>query len=739
MKDEDKSKAQLIDELKAMRQKGAALEAEASARNQTAEELEKQVAALRRSAGTLRTLQTILDSIGDGVVVADENGKFLLWNPAAEQIVGIGPTDTSPDEWTEQYGAFEPDMVTPRPTNEHALVRAIRGEAVDEAEVFLRNPKVPEGIWVSATARPLRDEEGVLRGGVVVFRDVTSHKRAEEALQEAHDKLERRVKERTAELAKTNALLKQEIVERVQAEKALRASETQLHQLMDALPVCISYIDAEQHYNFNNKTYEGWFGLPRAEIQGKHIKEVLGESGYRAIRSYIEAALSGQQVSFEDVVPFKDGRMRYLNATYVPHFGEQGEVRGFFVLSIDTTERKQAEEELQETNRRLEEALAELQAMQQKIVQQERLRAIGQMASGIAHTFNNALTPILGFSELLLNAPGNLGDKEKVMRYLRMINTSAQYTADAVRRLREFYRRRSEDEIFQPVNLNALIEQAIKLTEPKWKNEAQGNDININIKTDLAEVPPILGNEAQLREALTNQIFNAVDALPQGGAITFHTEFDGEYVVLEVSDTGVGMTDEVCQRCFDLFFTTRGERGAGMGLSTVHGIVQRHEGTIDVKSELGAGTTFRIRLPLQTEQQAATRRKEVAASLHPLHVLVVDDEPPVREVVAAYLTGDEHTVETATNGREGLEKFQAERFDLAVVDRAMPEVNGDELAAAIKQVSPNTPVIMLTGFGDLMRAKGEKPANVDHILSKPVTLTAFREVLTKVMASTVQR
>ena len=154
MKDEDKTKAQLIDELKAMRQKGAALEAEASARNQTAEELEKQVAALRRSAGTLRTLQTILDSIGDGVVVADENGKFLLWNPAAEQIVGIGPTDTSPDEWTEQYGAFEPDMVTPRPTNEHALVRAIRGEAVDEAEVFLRNPKVPEGIWVSAVRPP---------------------------------------------------------------------------------------------------------------------------------------------------------------------------------------------------------------------------------------------------------------------------------------------------------------------------------------------------------------------------------------------------------------------------------------------------------------------------------------------------------------------------------------------------------------------------------------------------------
>ena len=221
---------------------------------------------------------------------------------------------------------------------------------------------------------------------------------------------------------------------------------------------------------------------------------------------------------------------------------------------------------------------------QQNIIQQERLRALGQMASGIAHDFNNALTPILGFSELLLKRSEGLDDRDTVERYLRMMNMAAQDAATVVgnSRLREFYRKREEGENFAPASLHDLVGQAISLTQPRWKDEAQAKGITIKMETDLQEVPLIIGDESELREALTNLVFNAVDAMPDGGTITLRTRRDGNQVVLEVSDTGTGMTEEVRQRCLDPFFTTKGAHTSsrtGMGLAMVYGIVQRHEGS----------------------------------------------------------------------------------------------------------------------------------------------------------------
>jgi CheY-like chemotaxis protein len=281
------------------------------------------------------------------------------------------------------------------------------------------------------------------------------------------------------------------------------------------------------------------------------------------------------------------------------------------------------------------------------------------------------------------------------------------------------------------------------LTQPKWKDQTQAQGIPIRMETDLQPVPAIAGSESDLRDALTNLIFNAVDAMPKGGTITIRTRIDSDHVLLEVSDTGVGMTEEVRQRCLEPFFSTKGEHGSGFGLALVYGILQRHEGTIDVESELGAGATFRIRLPIQTEHapdtelrsagQAATgQRSGVKPPSRSLHVLVVEDEPMIRQMLTTYLTSYGHTTEIATNGTEGLEKFQASQFDVVVTDRAMPEMGGDQLAAAIKEIMPKVPVIMLTGFGDLMNAVDEKPAGVDMILSKPVGLTEFRAALEKV-------
>ncbi len=415
------------------------------------------------------------------------------------------------------------------------------------------------------------------------------------------------------------------------------------------------------------------------------------------------------------------------------------------------------EKEIRETNRRLEEALAELKMAHDRIIQQERLRALGQIASGIAHDLNNALAPILGFAELLLMRPENLDDKEKAKYYLEMISTAAKDAANVVARLKEFYRQREEGEIWLPVNLNQIVDQVISITQPKWKDQALASGIRIRIETNLQEVPLVAGNEAELRQALINLVFNAVDAMPEGGTIRLRTgvheqkpaaisrggQESGEKihkgsngasqppVFIEVSDTGTGMSEEVRQRCMDPFFTTKGERGTGLGLSIVYGIIQRHEGKIDIESESGKGTTFRIGLPLWTGRKAETRKKQSEGMSRSLRVLVIDDEPLVREVVTEYLTGDGHTVETATNGREGLEKFQAGWFDLVVTDRAMPEMSGDQLAATIKQIAPDKPIVLLTGFGEMMQTAGEKPAGVGYIVSKPVTLAALREAVAK--------
>ena len=391
--------------------------------------------------------------------------------------------------------------------------------------------------------------------------------------------------------------------------------------------------------------------------------------------------------------------------------------------------RRRAERDLLAANQELEKALAELKATQQQVIQQERLSAIGQMASGIAHDFNNTLTPILGFSDLLLEKPGVLENKEQARKFLGFLRTSAQDAASVVARLRQFYRRRDEDEKFPIIDLNNIVTQAISLTEPKWRRQAQANGVTIQVESKLQEIPAVAGDESALREVLTNLIFNAVDAMPNGGSITLETLAENNQAVIRLRDSGAGMTEEVRRRCLEPFFSTKGEQGTGLGLSMVYGIVERHRGKLEIESAPGKGTTFIIRLPA-----AAAEETKVVASFHqksdqPLNVLVVDDEARVREVISAFLRAEGHAVTTASSGREGIEQFRAEPFDMVVTDRAMPEMSGDQMATLVKQMRPEIPIVLLTGFGALIEVTGSQPKDVDVVLSKPVTLSALRKTI----------
>ncbi len=399
------------------------------------------------------------------------------------------------------------------------------------------------------------------------------------------------------------------------------------------------------------------------------------------------------------------------------------------------TLRRRAERDLRQANRELEKALRELKATQAQVIQQERLLALGQMASGIAHDFNNALTPVLGFSDLLLEKPGLLEDRAQTTKFLKLLRTSARDAANVVRRLREFYRPLDKNQELPIVDLATIVAQAVSLTEPKWRSQAQGSGTTIRVETNLQPIPPVAADESALREVLTNLIFNSVDAMPAGGLITLETITEEGQAVLRVRDTGKGMTEAVRQRCFEPFFSTKGEHGTGLGLAMVYGIVDRHSGRLEVESEPGRGTTFVIRLPAAkpTVPRVVAITKQKAKSI--LNVLLVDDEPGVRDVISAYLRSEGHGVITAGSGREGLEQFKTQPFDLVVTDRAMPEMSGDQMAGLIKQARPNIPVVLLTGFGALIEVTGAQPKDVDVVLSKPVTLTELRKTIENLHAA----
>ncbi|MDP9291482.1 MAG: response regulator, partial [Verrucomicrobiota bacterium] len=392
------------------------------------------------------------------------------------------------------------------------------------------------------------------------------------------------------------------------------------------------------------------------------------------------------------------------------------------------------EQKVSERTGELERALADLKSAQNQVVQQERLHAFAEMAGGVAHDFNNALMPILGYSELLLNSPHGLDNKDQVRQYLKIISTAGNDAAQVVSRLRNFYRPRENDDLFSLVDLNDLVEQAVALTQPKWRDQALAQGRTISVETDLAKIPKISGNPGELREALMNLLFNAVDAMPRGGTITLYTATAENGVVLELRDTGIGMDETVRAKCLEPFFTTKGEQGTGLGLSMVFGIIRRHEGTIDIQSEPGKGTTFHILIPVGGASSAVVPIEAVGVE-RPLRILVVDDEPRTREVVTRYLDADGHDVVAAGSGMQALDLVAGHRFDLLVTDQAMPGMTGEQFALQIERLyGAGQPIIMLTGFADALRESGERPAAVKLILSKPVSPTELRSAVGKVMA-----
>ncbi len=409
-------------------------------------------------------------------------------------------------------------------------------------------------------------------------------------------------------------------------------------------------------------------------------------------------------------------RIRSLLQTRMQHLEIQGQNR---VLEQKVAERTAA----------LEKALADLKDSQRQIVQQERLRAFGEMAGGVCHDFNNALMAIIGYSDLLLHDTTLADDRDLLLHYLKTMNTAGRDASHVVSRLRDFYRPREESDVFSTVNMNDLIEEVVPLTKPKWHGQALETGRTIRVELELERVPLVLANGAELREILMNLVFNAVDALPEGGTITLRSRPLAEGVQIEVADTGTGMSEEVRQRCLEPFFSTKGEHGTGLGLAMAFGIIRRHDGQLDIETALGQGTTFRITLPCH--HSIAEESDDARLTLdRSLRILVVDDEPNARDVVSQYLRGDGHRVVTANDGNEAMQRVMSEDLDLVITDHGMPGMDGLQLASAVHRVDPAKSVILLTGFAF---GPEQQPVSVHCVLKKPLVREELRGALRRLL------
>lgn len=471
------------------------------------------------------------------------------------------------------------------------------------------------------------------------------------------------------------------------------------------------------------------------ELQGalQDIGRQLYVRSRRRVEFLAAVARDGKVSSFESQIYRKDGSVIWIAENAVEVRDEAGRLLYHEGFVVDITARRAAEAALVEARANLERSLAELRASQQQVVQQERLRALGEMVTGVAHDFNNALSLILGHAEIFQLACRRHPAGADFADCAQNIVTASLDAAEIVTRLREFHRPTDPGEACGPLPLNAIIEQAVAFTRPRWAAESHARGMPIEVVTDLAEIPPLVGNEAELRKMFTSLIFNAVDAMPQGGTITLATRTREGRIELTVTDTGMGMTEEVRRRCLEPFFTTKGERGSGLGLAMVYGIVGRHAGTLGVESTPGRGSTFRISFPADTTG-AVTPPLAPAEISRPLRILVVDDQSVQGELIAQALERDWHTTAVASNGRDALALFERQEFDLVITDKAMPGMNGDQLAVAVKSLEPETRVILLTGFGAAADDRDGQSEFVDLVLAKPALFVKLRAAIAKVMA-----
>jgi len=764
-------------------------------------ELAKQVEKLARSRQALEDktlmLQSVVDSMSEGLVVADVQGRVIIWNPAADKLLGLNAANIGIQEWSHHYGLYLPDNLTPFPADQLPLARAVRGEA-STAVMVVRNPESGEAIFLEAYASPLKDKSGMLNGGVVAFRDVTESKRAEATLRE-------------------------------------------YERVVEGLEEMILVVDRQYRYVIANRAFLNFRGMSVKQVIGQFAAEVVGRDIFATqVKEKMDECFLGKVVQYEMTYNFPNLGKRDLSVSYFPVEAHAGVDRIACVLR-DITERRVSEEALRKSEERFSKAFrnnplaitisteadgryldandaflkllgykredlightaAELRfwsepldrtellrqlkeeeqaakhharyrtaegeireaevwaesieldgqpcvlwiisdvtkfrQLEAQFRQAQKMEAVGRLAAGISHDFNNILSIILGYSDLSL---GLIAPENPVNRYLSETKKAAERASSLTQQLLAFSRKQV---VFPKIlDLNDVVHNAITMFL-----RLVGEDIEIEFRP-TAPLGSIKVDPGQIEQVLMNLVVNARDAMPTGGRIiieTAHAELDehyvsrhpgaraGQFVVLAVSDMGSGIDESIKAQIFEPFFTTKGVgQGTGLGLSTVYGIVKLSEGYISVYSEIGKGTTFKIYFPRVSE-----KAEVLLLSHEPAEpprgsetILVVEDDQTLREITVTLLKDGGYRVLEACDSEDALRSMVASQveIDLVLTDVVMPGKSGPELVKQIRESHPKLRTLFMSGYtGDLVALRGvvmqqasflEKPFTKRSLLAK---------------------
>ena len=690
-------------------------------------ELEAANESLRRSE---RRFRALIEHGADSIALIDADNRILYLSPAVTNVEGYTPEELLGHTGMEHT---HPDDL---PLLGSVMEKLLANPGKPIPAVWRRRHKDGRWIWLEGVATNLLGDPSV--GAIVCnYRDITE-RRADE----------RRLKEQLQRLALLSRIT-QAIGERQDLRSIFQAV---VRALEDELPVdfcCICLYDAGRNQlqvSCVGSTTEPLArnvglmqdtdvpvdenGLGRC-VTGHLVYEPdidatrfdfprkLAAAGMRSLviaPLLVESQVFGALIcARREADAFVSGECEFLRqvSEHTALAAHQAQLYGALQLAYD-----------------------ELRHTQQQIMQQERLRALGQMASGIAHDINNAISPMSLYAESLLEREKNLSDTGR--KQLETIQRAVDDVAQTVARMGEFYRLRDQRAATHPVDLNLLAEHVVDLTRARWSDMAQRRGAVIDMKLEQdAALPPIAAVESQIRDALVNLVFNAVDAMPNGGQLTIRTRVTTgpRRSVIEVVDSGVGMDEQTRRRCLEPFFTTKGERGTGLGLAMVYGIAERHGAQLDIESQPGRGTIVRLSFP-PLEEARANGAQPQAAHVGPQRILIVDDDPLLLRSLRDALESDGHEVVAATGGQAGINAFveshaEGKPFPVVITDLGMPHVDGRKVASTIKASVPATVVLMLTGWGRRLVAEGDIPSGVDAVLSKPPKLVELRNALAR--------
>ena len=500
------------------------------------------------------------------------------------------------------------------------------------------------------------------------------------------------------------------VIENIRLRDKIRESEEKYRTVVESALDGVCALGEDYRLKFINQRFADILGFTREELINMDVREFLDEEGRKVVADREEQRKRGIALapSFESTIFGKDGRMRNVEISARTIKDSRGDVSTIAILK-DITEKKKMEEEL---------------------FRAEKLSAIAEMASGVAHDFNNALAAILGNTQLLLYTAHDQETKET----LQTIAKVAQDSAHTVRRLQDFTKKRVPQEL-SGVDVNSIIKDSIEITKPKWKDEAQRKGVPIEIVSTLEEIPPVSGNDSELRGVLTNMILNAIEAMPEGGKIEISTSKKRGGVIIQISDTGIGIAEEAKKKIFEPFYTTKPFTNTGLGLSMSYGIIKRFGGEIEVVSELGYGTTFTIILPVGEAEKEEAVSPQTIKQGRKARILVIDDEEVVRSVLSRTLANVNHQVTLAADGEKGVQLFQEGKYDMVLTDLGMPGMSGWEVCRIIKKISPDTPVGMITGWGAEMSQSKMDEYGLDFLISKPFDLNRILNVVAETMES----